>query len=59
MSIEALKSTGSLHAHCQAFIQCSHQHTPLEEVFEIVRDDAQGQDRAPEDHEEGEHGSCC
>ena len=23
-----------------------------------VRDDAQGQDRAPQDHEEGERGSC-
>eukprot|EP00959_Pyramimonas_sp_CCMP1952_P333029 6973593-Pyramimonas_sp.AAC.1 len=40
-SIEAQKSTGSLRAHCQVFIQCLHQHTPLEEVFEIVREDAQ------------------
>ena len=42
VSIEAQKSTGSLHAHCQVFIQCLHQHTPLEEVFEVVRDDVQG-----------------
>eukprot|EP00959_Pyramimonas_sp_CCMP1952_P281746 5889036-Pyramimonas_sp.AAC.1 len=39
VSIEAQKSTGSLHAHCQVFAQCLHQHAPLEEVFEIVRDD--------------------
>eukprot|EP00959_Pyramimonas_sp_CCMP1952_P176136 3680574-Pyramimonas_sp.AAC.1 len=41
VSIEAQKSTGALHAHCQVFIQCLHQHTPLEEVFEIVRDDVE------------------
>ena len=39
VSIEAQKSIGSLHAHCQVFIQCLHQHTPLQEVFEIIRDD--------------------
>ena len=33
ITIEAQKSTGSLHAHCQCFIQCLHQHTPLQEIF--------------------------
>jgi len=32
-SIEAQKSTGSLHAHSQVFVQCLHQHTPLVELF--------------------------
>ena len=33
VTIEAQKSSGSLHAHCQCFVQCLHQHTPLEEIF--------------------------
>ena len=33
-SIEAQKSTGSLHAHSQLFVKCLHQHTPLQEVFQ-------------------------
>ena len=36
ISIEAQKSTGSLHAHCQVFVQCLHQHTPLAEIFQMV-----------------------
>ncbi len=36
ISIEAQKSTGSLHAHCQLFVQCLHQHTPLAEIFQQV-----------------------
>ena len=36
VSIEAQKSTGSLHAHCQVFVQCLHQHTPLTEIFQLV-----------------------
>ena len=35
VTIEAQKSTGSLHAHCQCFVQCLHQHTPLEEIFAL------------------------
>ena len=31
-SIEAQKSTGSLHAHSQLVVQCLHQHTPLWEI---------------------------
>ena len=29
VTIEAQKSSGSLHAHCQCFVQCLHQHTPM------------------------------
>ena len=36
MSVEAQKSTGSLHAHCQVFVQCLHQHTPLTEIFQLL-----------------------
>ena len=36
-SIEAQKATGSLHAHSQIFVQCIHQHTPLEEVLNVIR----------------------
>ena len=32
-SFEAQKSTGSLHAHSQLFVQCLHQHQPLAEVL--------------------------
>ena len=35
VTIEAQKSTGSLHAHCQCFVQCLHQHTALEEIFRL------------------------
>ena len=35
VTIEAQKSTGSLHAHCQCFVQCLHQHTGLEEIFQL------------------------
>ena len=33
MSLEAQKSTGSMHGHLQIFVQCLHQHTSLEEIF--------------------------
>jgi hypothetical protein len=36
-SIEAQKSTGSLHAHSQLFVQCLHQHTPLVDVLARIR----------------------
>eukprot|EP00438_Fugacium_kawagutii_P008899 Skav215707 [mRNA] locus=scaffold2573:242958:252224:+ [translate_table: standard] len=36
VTIEAQKSSGSLHAHCQCFVQCLHQHTPLQEVFDVA-----------------------
>jgi len=32
-SVEAQKSTGSLHAHSLLWLQCLHQHTPLAEIF--------------------------
>ena len=38
ISVEAQKSTGSLHAHCQVFVQCMHQHTPLTEIFQLVEE---------------------
>jgi hypothetical protein len=41
-SIEAQKSTGSLHAHSQLFVQCLHQHMPLEEIFRHVRNRGDG-----------------
>ena len=33
-SIEAQKSAGSLRVHFQIFVQCLHQHTPLQEILE-------------------------
>ena len=33
-SIEAQKSTGSLHAHSQVFVQCLHQHTNIYQIME-------------------------
>ena len=38
VTIEAQKSTGSLHAHGQCFVQCLHQHTPLQEIFSLAED---------------------
>ena len=38
VTYEAQKSTGSLHAHAQCFVQALHQHLPLEEVFAIVEE---------------------
>lgn len=35
VSIEAQKSSGSLHGHMQCFVQCLHQHTPLLEIFDF------------------------
>ena len=35
VTIEAQKSSGSLHGHIQCFIQCLHQHTPLTEIFQL------------------------
>ena len=34
-SMEAQKSAGSLHAHMQVFVQCLHQHTPLQGIFAL------------------------
>ena len=36
ITIEAQKSTGSLHGHMQCFLQCLHQHTPLTEIFSMA-----------------------
>jgi hypothetical protein len=36
-SVEAQKSTGSLHAHSQLFVQCLHQHTPLAEILSRLK----------------------
>ena len=36
-SIASQKSTGSLHAHSQLFVQCLHQHTPLADVMARIR----------------------
>eukprot|EP00435_Cladocopium_sp_Y103_P052258 s774_g16.t1 len=35
VTLEAQKSTGSLHGHIQCFVQCLHQHTPLTEIFQL------------------------
>ena len=35
ITIEAQKSSGSLHGHCQCFVQCLHQHTQLQEIFQL------------------------
>ena len=32
-SIEAQKSAGSLHVHFQIFVECLHQHTPLQTLL--------------------------
>eukprot|EP00973_Karenia_brevis_P044320 6139255-Karenia_brevis.AAC.1 len=32
-SIEAQKSAGSLHVHVQVFVQCLHQHVPLQRLL--------------------------
>ena len=34
-----LNGVGSLHAHVRVFIQCIHQHTPLEVIFEKIKND--------------------
>ena len=39
MSIEAQKSTGSLHAHSHLFVQCLHQHTSLRDILRKLRAD--------------------
>lgn len=36
-SIEAQKSTGSLHAHSKVFVQCLHQHTNIYQIMEKLR----------------------
>ena len=41
-SIEAQKSKGDLHAHSQLFVQCLHQHTPLIEVLQRLRQGGKG-----------------
>ena len=42
VTIEAQKSTGSLHAHCQCFVQCLHQHTPLQAIFALAESKLEG-----------------
>ena len=37
-SIEAQKSTGSLHAHSQVFVQCLHQHTSIYDILDTLRE---------------------
>ena len=37
-SIEAQKSTGSLHAHSQVFVQCLHQHISIYDIMQTLRD---------------------
>ena len=36
ISIEAQKSSGSLHFHAQVFVQSLHQHTCLQEIYDIM-----------------------
>ncbi len=36
-SIEAQKSSGALHAHCQLFLQCLHQHNPLQHLMALIQ----------------------
>ena len=36
ISIEAQKSAGALHAHCQLFVQCFHQHRPLTDLLQLA-----------------------
>ena len=38
ISLEAQKSTGSKHGHAQVFVECLHQHTPLEEIFALKKE---------------------
>eukprot|EP00959_Pyramimonas_sp_CCMP1952_P041800 874144-Pyramimonas_sp.AAC.1 len=42
VSIEAQKSTGALHAHCQVFVQRLRQRASLDKIFELVRGNADG-----------------
>lgn len=37
-SIEAQKSTGSLHAHSQVFVQCLHQRTNIYQILQQLRE---------------------
>eukprot|EP00973_Karenia_brevis_P023978 3305987-Karenia_brevis.AAC.1 len=37
-AVEAQKSAGNLHVHVQVFVQCLHQHEPLQEIFKVHRD---------------------
>ena len=41
-SIEARKSTGSLHAHSHLFIPCLHQHTRLDDIITILQNNVAG-----------------
>ena len=40
-SIVAQKSAGSLHAHFQFFVECLHQHTPLQALLTEYREELQ------------------
>ena len=37
ISFEAQKSTGSLHAHCQLFLQCLHQLNPIHDIAKKIK----------------------
>lgn len=37
IALEAQKSSGSLHAHGQGFLQCLHQHQPLNVLFDVLQ----------------------
>ena len=36
--MEAQKSTGSLHAHSQVFVQCLHQHTSIYQIMQELKE---------------------
>ena len=50
VTLEAQKSTGSMHGHAQVFVQCLHQHTPLEEIFRWRDENMQPLRRAYENY---------
>ncbi len=37
VSIEAQQSSGALHAHCKLFLQCLHQHNPLQHLMALIQ----------------------
>ena len=40
ISIEAQKSSGSLHFHAQVFVESLHQHSCLQEIYETMKEDS-------------------
>ena len=55
ISLEAQKSTGGMHGHAQVFVQCLHQHTSLQEIFEMCEARLDELRRAYEEY----HGHVC